>query len=437
MSIFISHSHSDAALAAHFEDYLKTITSHRIEIHRSSRQGSIEYGDNWIDWINDKVENATITFILLTPSSFDAKWVLWEAGAVSGVKRAVAAKNEDERRVIPVRFLIPHSEDLGPFGKDQIADGLDINAMVALGRDVLSKLRDKEDGVPGSYVDDALLKLSDTSRAFIENAQQALRSLQIFQREDLVQEWLSRLDKELGDQNAQYVNSAYRWINVAFLGEGKAGETKVPIDFRIHVRLSTGFRLLKDWENAKVQLKLANRLSPRDMMVLRELGRTELELKHPKEALTYFHQMLRLDENVFDGDPDALNLYVRILITDNDWPGALEQLQKAGSLSEKDSYVANMLAISAMKVEGAKSARKYFLNLRNLEKKRGGKSIWSLGNLVNAALGLADEDDAIALLTELKDSPDASQYKDSITRYFSDIVEAQEDFDFDWKQYWP
>src|SRR5262245_11092611 len=91
MKIFISHSHRDAALAERFEGLLSDITLRLVDVRRSSKDGSIEYGNNWIDWIHDQVSEAHTTFILLTPGSFAAKWVLWEAGAVAGVKRVSAA----------------------------------------------------------------------------------------------------------------------------------------------------------------------------------------------------------------------------------------------------------------------------------------------------------------------------------------------------------
>ena len=435
MSIFISHSHSDANLASCFQNFLETITSKRIDIHRSSKSGSIEYGESWIDWINEKVATAKISFILLTPSSFAAKWVLWEAGAVSGVKRAHTEEIEHKRRVIPIRFLIPDRENLGPFQSQQVADGLDAEQIKALSKSVLSDLRDEE--IPGDFVDNALLELNETSRKFVLDAQQSLRELEIFKREDLVQEWLSRLDKELAADNARYIHSACRWINIAFLGAGKADEMETPIDFRIHTRLATGFRFLKDWENTKSQLELARFLSPRDMLVLRELGRTSLEMGQTQAAIDYLDEMKALDTKIFDGDPEAFNLYTRILITNNDWPGALEHLKKASPMLSKDTYVANMLAIAALKIEGAESAQKYFNKSKTLEKKFGGKSIWSLGNLVNASLGLQDKEEAQFLLNELKTNTEANQNKGSISRYFDDIIELQDGFSFNWRNYWP
>jgi hypothetical protein len=96
-----------------------------------------------------------------------------------------------------------------------------------------------------------------------------------------------------------------------------------------------------------------------------------------------------------------------------------------------------MLAIAATKVDGSKSAEKYYRKLLDLEEKKGGKSVWSLGNRVNAALGLQNAEEAKLLLNKLRDEPEANQNKESIARYFDEIVDAQHGFDFNWRQHWP
>ena len=328
------------------------------------------------------------------------------------------------------------SENLGPFQSQHNANGLDVEQIFELGKSILNDLQ-VDNSIPQDLVYDSLTKLSDISKDFVKKAENVLHDLQIFKRDELVQEWISRLDRELAKNNAQYVTSASRWINVAFLGAGKASDMSSPIDFRIHIRLASGFRMLKDWENAKIQLELARLLSPRDMMVIRELGRCALELRHENEALKYLNEMKDLDHDIYDGDPEAFNLHIRILITKNDWPKAFELLKNVNSQLSGDTYIANMLAIAVMKVEGIESARKYFQRLRLLEEKQSGSSIWSIGNQINAALGLGEIDSAKILLEQLKKKPDASPNRESITRYFDEIIESQPKLDFKWKEYWP
>jgi tetratricopeptide (TPR) repeat protein len=442
MKVFISHSHRDATLAKRFEDFLTTITSNQVEVKRSSKDGSIEYGNSWIDWIHDQVAQAQASFILLTPSSFAGKWVLWEAGAVEGVRRMTAADGTDataqDRQVIPIKFLLPGSEEMGPFQSVQVADGLNAENLYELSLAFQSSLRQRLDRESSRDIDRAMSKLEQSCAGFVEDAQKIFRDLPISQRQDLVLEWTARLDTNLAKGNAAFVRSARRWINIAFLGAAKekADDKQTPIDFRLHVRLAEGFRQLKEWGRAKEQLLLAQQLSPRDMLVLRELGRAELETnkKDTKAARELLSRMKNLDPDVLAADEEALMLQVRIFVEDNDWAAAAEVLDKAPDLARESTYVANMRAVAALHVDSPNTKR-YFQDLLDRERKGGRRDMWTLGNLVNAALALGDTEAADKYLGELGRNPEAALQKDSIGRYFDDIVRLTRS-DYDWRSKW-
>src|SRR4029453_2587283 len=227
------------------------------------------------------------------------------------------------------------------------------------------------DEVPGD-IDDAIGNLRQTSSRFVEDAQGIFRDLQIHQRQDLVLEWSARLDANLAKGNAAFVRSARRWINIAFLGAAKADTKETPIDFRLHARLAEGFRQLKEWERAKEQLLLAQQLSPRDMLVLRELARAALETnkKDTKAARELIGKMKSYDPDVLAADEEALMLQVRIFVEDNDLRGAAEVLDQAPDLARESTYVANMRAIAALHVDSP-STQRYFQDLFERERKGG------------------------------------------------------------------
>jgi tetratricopeptide (TPR) repeat protein len=440
MKVFISHSHRDAKLAGRFESFLTTITSNQVEVKRSSKDGSIEYGNSWIDWIHDQVAQSQASFILLTPSSFAGKWVLWEAGAVEGVRRMTAANggagDAQDRQVIPIKFLLPGTEEMGPFQSVQVADGLNAENLYELSLAFQSSLRQRLDREGGRDIDRAMSKLEQSCARFVEDAQEIFRDLPISQRQDLVLEWMARLDANLAKGNPAFVRSARRWINIAFLGAAKADDKETPIDFRLHARLAEGFRQLKEWGRAKEQLMLAQQLSPRDMLVLRELGRAELETnkKDTKPARDVIGRMKSYDPDVLSADEEALMLQVRIFVEAGDWPAAAEVLDKAPDLARESTYVANMRALAALHVDSA-NTKHYFQDLLERERKGGRRDIWTLGNLVNAALALGDNEAADTYLAELSKNPDAAVQKDSIARYFDDIVRLTRS-DYNWRSKW-
>jgi tetratricopeptide (TPR) repeat protein len=441
MRVFISHSHRDASLAGRFEEFLTTITSKQVEVKRSSKDGSIEYGNSWIDWIHDQVAQAQATFILLTPSSFAGKWVLWEAGAVEGVRRMAAASPSDgnnglDRQVIPIKFQLPSSAEMGPFQSVQVADGMNAENLYELSLAFQSSLRQRLDREGSRDIDRAMSKLEQSCAKFVEDAHEIFRDLPIHQRQDLVLEWTARLDTHLAKGNAAFVRSARRWINIAFLGASKADETGTPIDFRLHTRLAEGFKQLKEWRRAKEQLLCAQQLSPRDMLVLRELGRAELETnkEDAKAAQDLIGRMKSYDPDVLSADEEALTLQVRIFVQGNDWQGAFEVLEKAPDLARESTYVGNMRALAALHVDSPNTKR-YFQDLFDRERKGGRKDIWTLGNLVNAALALGDDESADRYLGELAQNAEAALQKDSIARYFDDIVRLRKS-GYKWRSKW-
>jgi hypothetical protein len=129
-----------------------------------------------------------------------------------------------------------------------------------------------------------------------------------------------------------------------------------------------------------------------------------------------------------------LTLQVRIFVQGNDWQGAFEVLEKAPDLARESTYVGNMRALAALHVDSPNTKR-YFQDLFDRERKGGRKDIWTLGNLVNAALALGDSESADKYLGELAQNPEASVQKDSIARYFDDIVRLTKS-DYKWRSKW-
>jgi hypothetical protein len=455
MTVFVSHSSQDAGLALCFTELLEKISSNLVQVECSSKDGSIRSGDNWIDWIYTQVAEAHSSFILLTPSSLSGKWVLWEAGAVAGVKRMasgvrppdslVGVKDAPiiERRVLPIKFRIPEDEKMGPFDHVQVVDGLKSDRLSTLLEQFLESLRSQLAPSDQGRINKSMRFLNQSCDEFVEQADQILQNLPIHQRQDLVLEWASRLDANLKN-NPAFVRSARRWINIAFLGPEKADDKETPIDFRLHSRLAEGFRRLKEWARAKEQLLLAQQLSPRDMLVLRELGRAELEANSnntddakadaARAASAVFEKMERYDPQVLTADDEALNLKVRIFVASKNWAGAHRVLSSARNLAQESSYVANMRAIAALKT-GSADAKSYFDELLERERSAKPPNIWSQGNMINAALALGKAEEAERCLAELAREREARENFDSISRYFDEIAQWSK-INYDWKARW-
>lgn len=85
--VFISHDTRDAAIAEAFSKLLSSVSAGVLKSFRSSdKRGTqgIEYGVEWYPEIMKKLEAASDVVCLLTPSSVNRPWILYEAGVAKG-----------------------------------------------------------------------------------------------------------------------------------------------------------------------------------------------------------------------------------------------------------------------------------------------------------------------------------------------------------------
>lgn len=434
-SIFISHSHSDHRLAQRLQSLLEDVSDKKIQIHRSSESGAIKTGEDWREWINEKVLSCDFAVVLLTPSSFRGRWVLWEAGAVAGVQYQQLASasptpaNKDllKRRVRVLTFNVG-AQDLGPFASTQAVDGLQAERMVTFGKEVLKDCLTEEFG--GALLN-GLVRLEREMQSFVKGAREDLRYTPIDASEGIVQDWLGRIDERAAKDDA-WIIAAKRWINIAFLGAGQAHASEDAIDFRIHVRIAAAHRRQRDWQGVAEQLKLAAKLSPNDMVVLRDLGRAYRELNELNALVSTMDQMKELDPDVFKKDREGIALRCGYFSKLPNWL-EVEQLLSAAdpTIVGRDTYLANWHALAVMKAHGADKSRPRFLQLKELVQKAGA-DFWNQATLINAHLALNELDDAKAVLAALPFKEKSADDIESATRFYDDILSSFR-LSFDWR----
>ena len=122
--VFISHTHADAEIAHALSAAIEDVFGDLLTTSYSTKKeldGGIKPGEEWFRWIVTKVREAQIAVIILTPSSVQKPWVLWEAGAVYGAGIASAAT--DIRKVRPLVFKLSGSQIPSPFAGIQGVNG--------------------------------------------------------------------------------------------------------------------------------------------------------------------------------------------------------------------------------------------------------------------------------------------------------------------------
>ena len=88
MKLFISHATSDKPLADALRALITSTFAEPVEVAYSSAsvsEGGISAGQDWLDWIRAQVQDSAMAIVVVTPLSKSRPWLMWEAGAVSGV----------------------------------------------------------------------------------------------------------------------------------------------------------------------------------------------------------------------------------------------------------------------------------------------------------------------------------------------------------------
>jgi hypothetical protein len=78
--LFISHASVDVQVAEFLESQVRRSIA-GLEVFRTSRAGQISPGVEWATEVKDRLREAALFLILLTPSSVSRPWVLFETGA--------------------------------------------------------------------------------------------------------------------------------------------------------------------------------------------------------------------------------------------------------------------------------------------------------------------------------------------------------------------
>ncbi len=78
----------------------------------STKSGEITSGTNWYKWIVEKVVECDVAFVMITPNSVKAPWLMWESGAVFGA--AIASSYQVDDKVWPIVYQLKTDEIPSP-----------------------------------------------------------------------------------------------------------------------------------------------------------------------------------------------------------------------------------------------------------------------------------------------------------------------------------
>lgn len=417
--IFISHTHGDKPLADAIQELMRELFGERVSVSYSSskEEGGISPGKDWFRWIAEQVRDTSVAFVLLTPSSIQKPWVLWESGAVAGAAYAKDG-SDDNARVIPLTYGLASSDVPTPFARMQVVSGTDEAEMSKLTTDLLERFMD-------AFSAREMAKFGERRpaevKAYVAKVDEILLTLPHVVTEAAIQEWLGRLDALPAKSRHGDVLVMENWIDVAF-GRDK-DDRKRPLDVRIHRRLGDLYAKAGHPIDAERQYNLARRLVPRDIFILRRLGKSCLDQNKMDEARAILDQIFTLDKTAFERNIENAALKARVCTVSNNLEGARDVLAVAFDNTDSQ-YLGDLLGQTLVKLGQVDEAKKIYARVSRLLGPPRERDIWGWATALTSAVVCEDEAAKRAALERIVALDATRENRISIERGLEGVVKA-------------
>lgn len=419
-SIFISHTHTDQAIADAIRDAVRTLFGDAVAVSYSTNkelEGGIKPGDDWFHWIGRQVQEARAALILLTPASVQKPWVLWEAGAVAG---AALANDDPEHRILrPISYRLRKDDIPTPFGREQITDGLAESDVARLFEDLVGQFTA---GLSAQRVIKTSQRIDPACKTYLVQANEALRTAPLLVTEAAVQEWLERIIALEQGGRLSETDELHDWLNVAF-GRG-TGANERPLDLRIHRRLGELYARAGKADRAAREFDLARQLAPRDIYVLRKLGKAYLDQRRSEDAGKVIKLIAELDDKAFVRNAENAALKARWFIDQGSSNEAQAVLKAAFEENPRSYYLADLLGQAQLSSGRIDEARQTYGQVLTLIDGLRERNVWTIATGFTAALVLDDRDRQSSFLHTLAALSPTKEEADSVRRGVGKVAQA-------------
>lgn len=412
--IFISLTKQDRKIVEALRDLLASLLGETVRLRFSTSMDldeGIGHGEDWFQWIVKRVQECDFALIILTPASAPKPWILWESGAVYGA--ALASGQGGMRKIRPLVYQLAANQIPSPIeaSKVQVLRGEDHEDMEKFCKEIV--LQYKEDLGYERY-GKAREKMSEAVAKYCARVSELLRLAPALPTPAMIDEWRGRLEALLKARRESEVRHLQRWIDIAF-GRDKE-DSERPLDVRLHSVLADAYVLAGEHVEAIRELDLARQLAPRDIYLLRKLGKACLDAHQPDRAANVLERIEALDREAFVHNQECAALKGRWLRQRGDTSGAIAVFESAlKNNSNVDShYLANLLAEAQIEADRLEDARTTYRDrvlpiLRRLQQ-HNERNLWTHATAANAHFVLGDDDAARGeLRAVLEARPDPSQ----------------------------
>ena len=367
--------------------------------------GGIQHGDDWFRWIVTQVRQSEVAVIFLTPASIQKPWVLWESGAVFGAG-IDSGKEENKRKVLPLRFKLTTEQIPSPFGGTEVLAGDDRGGITKFFNDLIARFI-KAGKLQGDQIHRASQAVAAAVESYLPKVENALRNEPLVPTEPLVQEWCQRIDRLSDEKRQSEVGQLHDWLNLAF-GRNSEGSIR-PIDLRLHRRLGEAYRAAREPIRAAEQFELALRYAPRDIFLLRALGLAYLDSGRREAAKKIIDRIAVLDPEAYSRNVECATFKARFQRTGDDLGGAAETCRLAWENNKNAYYLGDVLGQDLLQLGKADEARDVYRRVDGILDRLNETNVWTRATSATAALVLGDQPKLLAALeqiSKLQPAPD-------------------------------
>jgi hypothetical protein len=417
--IFISHTHGDQPLADALAALIEGLFGQDVKANYSSRKelnGGIAPGEDWFRWIVDQVREAEVALILLTPASIQKPWVLWEAGAVAG---AAFATSNEQSRVFPMTFGVRGADVPTPFARTQLLSGTDEADIGKLLDELYGRLGKKFTPQESKRFG---ARQGDAVKTYLNRINPILLKLPLSITEAAVQEWLGRLTELERSSRFSEAQVMEDWMNVAF-GRGTEDKER-PFDVRIHRRLGELYSASGQAGDAARQLRLACKLAPRDIFLLRRLGKSYLDQKDPTQANAVLEEIKTLDANAYERNSENAALKARYYEETNNLTGARDVLAAAFANIPNSYYLGDKLGQVLLKLDERARAKEVYGQVARVLGELREQNVWTCATALAAAIVAGDNADVQKALSNLRNARPSRGELESVERGVGKLAAA-------------
>jgi tetratricopeptide (TPR) repeat protein len=168
--------------------------------------------------------------------------------------------------------------------------------------------------------------------------------------------------------------------------------------------------------DAKRQLEYARTIAPRDILILRALGKVKLDDGDKDGCEDILKDIEEMDDEAFRKNPENAALKARYLRERGDCQGEIDVLKEAFGNMPESHYVGDLLGQALLEADQAENAKKIYMRVLETMSDLVTDNVWSEATRLTAAI-VCDKDEVLRAALERLDElrPDAGA-RQSISR---------------------